>query len=395
MGKKSAPYINLQYISNYDNYLSYEGGVARHRYQIPDEWPDFSKTLVSIIVLEYKNPELTVNCLRSLHASRVRVPYEVILIDNSEDEPPRDYAGMSGINNLVYHKNTQNTGFSKGCNQGADLAKGQLLYFVNNDTLFQESCLEELARILLLDEKAGIAGSKLLYEDNTIQHAGIIFEYLSGSPKHRYRFCFSDIPAVNTPLELQAVTGASMMVRRQLFYKLGKFSEEYLNGYEDIDFCLQAVQAGHKIIYNPRSVLYHLESMSRNRSKYERENKDRFCQKWQARLKHDELDYLDIYDNFLLCYSDNPERIKRHKQLFDLVAYINRNNPEILSCLPLHCLEEYKHFRIQRSARHLFDFFIRTDRCDAANTTYQYLRRKHFYRIKHIRYMRQTLQQKH
>jgi len=260
-GENSAAHINLLYLSDPVLLSGLDQVFSKHQYGMPEGSPDLTRGFFSIIVLEHNNPQLTLNCLRSIRSSLDSVPHEVVLIDNSDHGVSLDFYRTSGVNNLVYHKNHKNLGVSAGCNQGARLAKGQFLYFVNNDTLFKRNSTEELLTVLLLDQRVGIVGSKLLYEDDTIQHAGVVFDSFNGDPKHRHRFSISDNPATNIPMELHTVTGASLMTRRQLFEQIGGLSEEYFNGFKDVEFFLRVGSPGYKIVYysysHMRSTFHH------------------------------------------------------------------------------------------------------------------------------------------
>ncbi len=391
LGKRSAPHINLSYIFGEDLFAEPEDHLGGHDYSLPPGRIDLSGILVSIVILEYNNPQLTLNCLRSIRSTLRAIPYEVILIDNSDNSPSFDFAHASGLQTLTCRKNRTNLGFAAGCNQGAALARGDYIYFVNNDTLFQDGCLEELARVLVHDKKAGIVGSKLLYEDGLVQHGGIIFDLLTHDPKHRGLFHPSDDPFLNIPLKLQAVTAASMMIRRELFETVGGFSEDYQNGFEDVDLCLKSLRAGYDIIYNPRSVLYHLESQSPGRFLREKENIALFHKRCSPYLVQDESEIISRKDLFLRCFTENPRKRWRQGQLFSLVDFLDRKHPQMLSSIPLFVLEKMKHLRFQKACTHLFDTFAEKGQQEEARILYRYFRRRHIYRLKYINYLRSKL----
>ena len=280
-----------------------------------------------------------------------------------------------------------NVGFSGGCNQGAELARGELLYFVNNDILFQDGCLEELARVVLLDPKSGIVGSRLLYEDETVQHAGIVFDCFTHNPKHRGVGHPSDDPFLNIPLRMQAVTAASMMIRRDLFMALGGFDEAYRNGFEDVELCLKVQGAGYDVIYNPRSVLYHYESKSKGRFRSNDKNIALFRQRWRGRYDIDEMKLLSRKDLFLLCFTEDLARMRRRRQLFSLVNYLDARHPDVLNNVPLYLLEKLKDRRFQKSCTFLFDELMRRGAPDQADILYRYFRQRYPHRIKYLRRM--------
>ncbi len=303
----------------------------------------------------------------------------------------RQQQQASGIPDLRYRKSETNLGFAGGCNRGAALARSTHLYFLNNDTLLRNGCVEELARVLLLDKKAGIAGSKLLYEDGSIQHAGVIVDVFTRNPKHRGRLHPADDPFLDRPVKLQAVTAASLMIRRELFETLGGFSEDYRNGFEDVDLCLRTLRAGYDVVYNPRSVLTHFESKSKGRFLREQENLNLFRKRWLDQLVPDELDILSRKDLFLLGFTENPGKRRRRKQLYALVDSLDRLHPRVLGQTPLYRLEKAKRLRIQKACTFLFDELLRQGETEGAEILYRHFRTRHPHHWKYIRHMRSAL----
>jgi hypothetical protein len=130
---------------------------------------------------------------------------------------------------------------------------------------------------------------KLLYQNSTIQHAGIVFGG-DAIPRHVYRGFPADHPAVERARRFQAVTAACMLVRRPVFERLGGFDEAFLNCYEDVDLCLRAGEQGDEIHYCPTSVLLHLEAATRGEgSDTDRRNLDLYLGRWGDRVRRDEL----------------------------------------------------------------------------------------------------------
>jgi tetratricopeptide (TPR) repeat protein len=101
---------------------------------------------------------------------------------------------------------------------------------------------------------------------------------------HIYSHYDKDHPAVNKEREFQAVTAACMLIKKDLFFTAGAFDASYLNGYEDVDLCFELRERGYKIVYNPRAVLYHLESKTPGRHVRLQENSRIFRSKWSGRI---------------------------------------------------------------------------------------------------------------
>lgn len=234
--------------------------------------------LVSIVIPVFNNLALTQRCLNSLAATGAKIPHEIIVVDNaSTDGTAAFLKAEAAQGRLRVATQAQNEGFARGCNRGAREASGAILLFLNNDTQVTPGWLEPLVKALQQPE-TGIAGAKLLYANGTIQHAGI--EFIQGVPDHPHRNAPGNAPAANQFRELDMTTGACLMVHRPLFLRLGGFDEAYRNGVEDVDFCLRVRAAGFKVVYEPKSVVYHLEGQSEGRFRHVNENLKIFFSRW-------------------------------------------------------------------------------------------------------------------
>jgi GT2 family glycosyltransferase len=156
--------------------------------------------------------------------------------------------------------------FSRINNYGVSVSSGDYLLFLNNDTEiittdWIEAMLEQAQRPAI-----GAVGAKLLYPDNTIQHAGVIVG-LGGVAGHSHKYFPSDAPGyfytLQTVNNFSAVTAACLMVRRAAFDEVGGFDEALAIAFNDVDFCLRLRSAGYRNVYLPHVVLYHHESKSR------------------------------------------------------------------------------------------------------------------------------------
>jgi|GEM_PF-1765280 len=246
--------------------------------------------LVSIIIPTFNKWEYTSACLESLHlaAQTQQTSCEVIIVDNASTDLTSEALGsLPGCLQLSIriHRNKTNLGFAKACNQGARLARGRYLLFLNNDTEARPGWLDAMVETIESDPSIAIVGSKLLYPDGTIQHGGVIVR--RGRPYpiipahlHRGR------PAGESdqPLDLNAVTAACLLIRREIFAAAGGFDEGYVNGYEDVDLCFKVKEQGWRIVYTPKSVLVHHESVSSGRHQRDIENLNRLHWRWLGRF---------------------------------------------------------------------------------------------------------------
>jgi len=248
------------------------------------------KPLVSVVIPVFNKCELTQQCLESIAKVGTRVPFELIVIDNaSSDATPQLLDRWREFVRVI--RNSVNLGFAGACNQGAAAAAGAYILFLNNDTVALEGWLDALVDELEAHPRVVAAGSKLLYRDGSIQHAGVLFARETRSPFHPYRLAAADDARVNKRRELQAVTAACMLIRARWFADCGGFSERFKTGYEDLDLCLTIRRRGGTIVYQPKSVLFHLESQTPGRLRHETVNRALFYERWSDQLLSDEDDY--------------------------------------------------------------------------------------------------------
>ena len=233
----------------------------------------------SIVMPVCNRGELTRDCLTALAALDGLPDYELIVVDNGSTDGTAGFLAQLGGDVRII-TNAENVGFAKACNQGAALAKGKYLVFLNNDTIPQSGWLNALVAEAESDASVGIVGSKLLYPDGTIQHAGVVRDCQYLLPYHIYKSFAGEHPAVNQRREFQIVTAACLLIRRSLFEEVGKFDEGYLNGLEDADLCLKVRERGYQVVYQPRSVVVHLESQTPGRKAHESENSAHFLNRW-------------------------------------------------------------------------------------------------------------------
>ena len=250
----------------------------------------------SIVIPVLNRLELTRQCLIHLAQVTHGLGYEVIVVDNaSTDGTPEFLTALGGDVQII--RNNENLGFAKACNQGAHAARGRYLVFLNNDTIPLDGWLNALVCEVERDLEVSVVGSKLLYPNGTIQHAGVAFSRNWFSPYHIYMGFPAYAPMVNRRREFQAVTAACMLVRREIFDAVGGFDEGYVNGFEDADLCLKIRERGGRIVYQPQSVLYHLESQTPGRKAKDRENLELLIKRWGHKWLEDE-DAIYLQDSY-------------------------------------------------------------------------------------------------
>jgi GT2 family glycosyltransferase/glycosyltransferase involved in cell wall biosynthesis len=251
-------------------------------------FPKYEIPLVSVIVPVFGKLEYTLMCLKSIQRNFPEVEFEIIIVDDcSRDNTVVELSKISGINLLV---NSQNIGFIRSCNRGARHARGQFLCFLNNDTEVASGWLDELVRTFHVFPGTGLAGSKLVYPDGTLQEAGGIL-WQDGSAWNFGRGQSPDLPVFNYAREVDYCSGASIMVPASLFSELGGFDEYYLPAYcEDSDLALKIRTAGHRVIYQPMSVVIHHEGITsgvdtgQGTKAYQVANSKKLFERWMLQL---------------------------------------------------------------------------------------------------------------
>ncbi len=247
------------------------------------------KGMASIIIPVMNNLEYTKQCLEALSLNTAYEPYEVIIIDNASTDGTGEFLKcLEG--NVKIITNGENLGFARSCNQGAMAAEGEFLVFLNNDTVPEPGWLDSMVSVADGNPDVAVVGSKLLYPDDRVQHAGVVFGCRESglSISHIYKGIEREHPAVNYLREFNAVTAACMLVKRNVFLALDMFDEGFLNGYEDVDFCLRVREKGLKIMYNPESTLLHYEESTEGRLDHGERNTLHFLSKWKGKIEPDE-----------------------------------------------------------------------------------------------------------
>lgn len=223
--------------------------------------------VVSIIIPVLNRLDLTRQCLLRIQENTPPGLVEVIIVDNgSTDGTAELLAEQSGNGPLILLRNESNLGFARACNQGARASSGRNLLFLNNDTEVQPGWIEPMVALMDGDSRIAAVGSKLLFPDGTIQHAGVALVAHPGRDPllaiHTYYRRPADFPAANERRLYQALTAACLMVRGSEFEAVHGFDEGFWNGYEDVDLCLRLQGRGGFLVYEPSSVVIHHESQS-------------------------------------------------------------------------------------------------------------------------------------
>ncbi|MEJ5300096.1 MAG: glycosyltransferase [Thermodesulforhabdaceae bacterium] len=283
----------------------------------------------SIIIPVFNKVDLTKQCVDALLKHISESFLELIIVDDHSSDGTANYLKYLSkrypfIKTL---RNERNRGFSYTCNRGASIAKGDYLVFLNNDTIPLPGWLEALVEVAEKDEKIAVVGAKLLYPNGTIQHAGVTFQNLvfPVTPMHIYHGSHCNFPYANVERDYDAVTGACILVRKKVFEEIGRFDESFVTGYEDMDFCLKVREAGYRVVYTPKSVLYHFVSSSPGRFDHEISNVRIFNSRWIGKVNY---------------------AIKREPRVSIIIVNYNGWNDTLEALSSLFIKERYERFNV-------------------------------------------------
>ena len=272
--------------------------VYRMRYALPEPTP-----LVSIVIPTKDHVETLDACVMSIAQKATYANFEIVLVENNSEAPetfayyetlPERVAAASegkGIARVVYWPGEFN--YSQIINFGVEHAKGDYLLLLNNDTeVISPRWMEEMVMYAQQD-RVGCVGAKLLYPDNTIQHAGIGFGFLTlaahmhknfpvGHPGYMGRLVYAQ--------DVYAVTAACLMVRKDVYEQVNGLDESFAVAFNDVDFCVRVREAGYTNVFTPFAQLYHYESKSRGLDESPAKRKrfasevERFQKRWAKQL---------------------------------------------------------------------------------------------------------------
>ena len=232
---------------------------------------------VSSIIVNYNAGLLLRRCVDSLLACPLE--HEIIVVDNSSNDGSLD--GLSDLPHVRIIRNSANVGFAAACNIGLQASSAKFLLFLNPDSFVQPSTVTRLLDGLQSDDRVGMVGGLLLNPGGSEQRGGRravptpwrsfvrafgLHRLANRWPRLFYDFHLHKQPLPETDLEVEAISGACMMVKREAVDEVGLWDEEYFLHCEDLDFCMRFRAEGWKILFVPTAVVVHqLGACSRSR----------------------------------------------------------------------------------------------------------------------------------
>ncbi len=227
---------------------------------------------LSIIILSFNTKDLTINCLNSIieqyKKELEKDIFEIIVVDNASSDDSLEAFKKLKVKNLNIIESKENLGFSRGCNRGAKDAKGEYLLFLNSDTEIKDQGFLNMIEYLKKNEKVGILGGALKNIDGSTQDSVgkfyslfSLFLLLYGGG--RVGLLTSSPKSIS---KVDWVSGASLMIRKKVFEKIGGFEKELFMYMEDLELCFKARRKGFLTYFYPEVTLYHKEQGSSNRT---------------------------------------------------------------------------------------------------------------------------------
>jgi GT2 family glycosyltransferase len=225
-------------------------------------------TDLSVVIVNWNTLGLLRNCLASLRSECHDLQLEVFVVDNGSSDGSQDMV-RNEFPEAILIENKQNLGFAKANNLALRVATGKYLLLLNSDTVVLPDAFQGLMETMEQDPAIGIAGLQLLNEDGSLQNSisnipslatelgnksllRLLFPQRYPGKEHKF----------SSPIEVESVIGACMMVRRVAAEQVGWLDEDYFFFLEETDWCLRMRRAGWKVVHDPRYRIYHLQGKS-------------------------------------------------------------------------------------------------------------------------------------
>lgn len=222
---------------------------------------------ISIILVNYNGADILPECLYSLEKYINKDNCEIIIVDNNSQDNSIDII-ENQFPDIKLIKLPKNIGFGAGNNAGAKIATGEFLFLLNTDTILIENTSQVLSNYLHQNQDVGVVSSRITFQDGSYQLScgklpNLIVEFIDKfrySLDRKWHSIFSSLydRQYSSVQEVGWVTGACLMIRRDVFKQLRGFDESFFMYFEDKDICKRVHDAGFKVIYYPKTSLIHL-----------------------------------------------------------------------------------------------------------------------------------------
>lgn len=233
---------------------------------------------LSVIIVNYNVKEFLQNLLNSIEKASVNISKEIIVVDNASDDGSVEFL-KDKFSSVKLIENKTNVGFGKANNKALKLAKGKFILLINPDAIVSEDTFDKMISFFGNTPSAGLAGCKILNPDGTLQLAcrrsfpgpwtsfckvtGLSSLFPKSKLFARYNLTYLDIEQTN---EVDAISGSFMMMRKEVYDKVGGFDEKFFMYGEDLDLCYRIQKTGYKVFYVHTTQIIHYKGESTKRS---------------------------------------------------------------------------------------------------------------------------------
>jgi GT2 family glycosyltransferase len=238
------------------------------------------KPLVTIIIVNYNTPDLTIDCIKSI-AKETKIPYEIILVDNASTDDSKTRFKTLSTRNLTFISSQTNLGFAKGNNLAKKEAKGEYVLFLNSDTIIKDRAIDRCLEYIQKNPKTGALTCRLILPNGSddpdtirsfptpwvaLTHFSHLDRLFPASKLFsQYWLGYSDRSEIQN---VDVIQGAFFLSPKKLLDKVNWFDEIYFLDGEDIDLCYKIKNLGYEIIYYPEATTVHIKKASKKKNKF-------------------------------------------------------------------------------------------------------------------------------
>jgi GT2 family glycosyltransferase len=246
---------------------------------------------ISIIIPAMNKWAYTYCCLKFISRLEDLVSFEVIIVDNGSTDQTKEMLAL--VTDISVIRNENNVGFVEACNMGVRASRGEYILFLNNDAMIVNGSLDNMVALMDGDRTIGAVGAKLVYPDGKLQEAGgIIWNDRVHIGLNYGKFENPWAYEYNYVREVDYCSGACLLVRKELFVRVGLFDAEFAPAYfEDTNLAFALRSIGYRTLYQPKAIAFHFEGVTagtdvrKGMKQYQEINQKKFCDRWQQVLK--------------------------------------------------------------------------------------------------------------
>jgi len=347
------------YFACKDKSILVEDGLLPNTYKIT--YPLYETPLVSILVPTRDRYDILSKCIESILSKTDYINYEIIILDNNTtcSKTLTYFHSLQSYKQISIIKYPHPFNYSAINNFGVSHANGTIIALINNDVeIISQHWLTEMVQHALRPE-IGAVGAKLYYENNTVQHAGVVTG-LGGVAGHVHKYFKKEANGYYSRLKIiqnySAITAACLVIRKALYLEVNGLNADNLSiAFNDVDFCLKIQQNGYRNLWTPYVELYHHESVSRG-SDTKEEHQARFLDEvkymqstWGENLNNDMYYNSNLtmaHMNFQLNVNDSNMSFYNHN------ALLNFQNFKVLQ----------KKYKIKKYTKYIDNFYIKMNK---------------------------------